>query len=308
MLGKIFSQNEWDPLKEVVVGTADCANWPISDEKFKQSINRSTWIETEFCYGPIKKEIIDRANDSLNKFSAVLEDLGVKVYRPLYRDYQSLDQFYGYCPRDTVLVVGDCVIRTPTQYPSRYNEWETMLHVWNGHPVYSVDDPDAMFDAANVCRLGRDLLYLVGESGNMQGARWLQDFLGKEYHVHILDNIYNGVHIDSTITPVREGLVVLNAGRISEENVPEALQSWDKIWITANELAIQSFDHYPYASNWIGLNFLMVNPGLAIVDPKQEILRKKLDKYGVESIGVDLTESRTLGGGHHCCTLDTLRG
>ena len=52
----------------------------------------------------------------------------------------------------------------------------------------------------------------------------------------------------------------------------------------------------------------MINPDLAIIDPKQETLRKKLDAHGVESIGVDLTESRTLGGGHHCVTLDTLRG
>lgn len=307
-MSRIFSENEWDPLKSVIVGTADYANWPTSDQKFKNSMQQSTWTETEFVFGPIKQEIVDRANESLNKFSAVLQDLGVEVHRPLERNYQALDQFYGYCPRDTVLIVGDTVIRTPTEYPSRYDEWETMLHVWDGHPVYSVDDPAAMFDAANICRLGRDLLYLISESGNVAGARWLQDFLGKEYRVHILDNIYNGIHIDSTITPIREGLVVLNAGRINHDNVPEPLKNWDKIWISADDLAPQAFDHFPYASNWIGLNFFMVNPSLAIVDPKQETLRKKLDAYGVESIGVDLTESRTLGGGHHCCTLDVLRG
>lgn len=304
----IYSSNEWDTLREVVVGTADCANWPTSDEVFRSSMLDSTWTETDFPFGPVKQDIVDRANTSLNKFAATLEDLGVHVRRPLYRDYAALDEFYGYCPRDTVLIVGNKVIRTPTKYLTRRTEWQTMSHVWGGHDVIFPDDPNAMFDAANVCRLDRDLLYLVSETGNTAGAYWLQDYLGKEYRVHPITNLYSGVHIDSTITPVREGLVVLNAGRISKDTVPEALKNWDKIWITADDLKIQPFDYYPYASNWIGLNFFMVNPKLAIVDPKQETLKRKLAAYGVESIGVDLTESRTLGGGHHCCSLDTLRG
>lgn len=304
----IFSANEWDTLKEVVIGTADAANFPEQDLIFKHSMLAGAWTETEFRFGPVKQEIVNRANVSLNNFATVLEDLGVIVHRPKYRNYAEQNEFYGYCPRDTVLIVGNHVICTPTKYPSRRNEWQTMSHVWNDCALTFPDDPDAIFDAANVCRLDRDLLYLVSETGNIDGARWLQDYLGKEYRVHPIDNLYSGVHIDSTITPVREGLVVLNAGRINEDNIPDALKSWDKIWITADEIAHQSFDHYPYASNWIGLNFVMANPGLAIVDPKQQVLMKKLSKYGVESIGVDLTESRTLGGGHHCCSLDTLRG
>lgn len=307
-MSAIFSENEWDTLREVVIGTADCANWPTKDPVFKKSMHSSAWTDSEFKFGPVQQSIVNRANASLDHFASVLRDLGVIVHRPLHRDYAALDQFYGYCPRDTVLIVGDKVIHTPTKYPTRRNEWETMLHVWNGHPVVFPDDPDVMFDAANICRLNNTLLYLVSETGNLAGARWLQDYLGSQYRVHTVDNIYNGVHIDSTITPIREGLVVLNAGRITEDTVPEPLRSWDKIWISADELVLQPFDYYPYASNWIGLNFLMVTPQLAIVDPKQDILRKKLASYGVESIGVDLTESRTLGGGHHCCSLDTLRG
>lgn len=305
---KIYTENEWAPLHSVVVGTADYANWPISDNTFFESMQNSAWTETNLNFGPIDQEIVDRANLSLDNFALVLKDLGVEVFRPLPRNYQALDQFYGYCPRDTVLIVGNKVIATPTPYQSRRFEWETMLHVWNGHPLYTVDNPEAEFDAANVCRLGQDLLYLVSPSGNRAGGLWLQDFLGKEYRVHILENVYSGVHIDSTITPIREGLVALNASRINEDNMPAPLRNWDKIWITAEDLVEQSFVHYPYASNWIGLNFLMINEQLAIVDPKQEKLRQKLLAHGVDSIGVDLTESRTLGGGHHCVTLDINRG
>ncbi len=310
---EIYTENEWAPLRSVIVGSADYANWPQSDPEFIASMTDSSnsshpWTKTKFKFGPVDQEIIDRANYSLDQLSVVLTDLGVKVHRPQPRNYQQLDQFYGYCPRDTVLIIGNRIIASPTKYHSRRTEWQTMQHVWGNNTVCTVDDPAAVFDAANICRLGKDVLYLVSETGNTVGARWLQDFLGKEYCVHTIDNLYSGVHIDSTITPIREGLVVLNAGRVNHDNIPKLLHSWDKIWIHADELEHQPFKHYPYASNWIGLNFLTVNENLAIVDPKQKVLIEKLNAHRVECIGVDLTESRTLGGGHHCCTLDILRG
>lgn len=307
MSNKIHSDNEWGQLKRVIVGTADYANWPASDINFVNQINNSSWSETEFNFGPVAPHIIRQANSSLEQFASILTDLGVEVSRPHTRNYQELDEFYGYCPRDTVLIIGNRIIRAPTLLSSRRHEWETLQHTWNGHSVTVPDDPAAMFDAANICRLDRDILYLISSTGNIAGAHWLQDFLGKEYRVHILDNIYNGVHIDSTISPVREGLVVLNASRINNNNLPTVFKDWDKIWMHEDELAAQPFEHYPYASNWIGLNFLMVNERLAIVDPKQKILQFKLNASGIETIGVDLTASRTLGGAHHCCTLDLLR-
>ena len=44
-------------------------------------------------------------------------------------------------------------------------------------------------------------------------------------------NLYSYAHLDSTIVPVREGLVVYNASRVTPENEPEMFKSWDKIWI-----------------------------------------------------------------------------
>jgi N-dimethylarginine dimethylaminohydrolase len=190
-------------------------------------------------------------------------------------------------------------------YPTRKKEIESIQKFISGTMINCIDK-DVTFDAANVCRLGKDLLYLISKSGNRAGAEWLQKVL-PGYRVHQLDNIYSGVHIDSTISPVREGLVVLNADRISKDNVPAPLKDWDKIWINDSQIVPQGFDTYPYASNYIALNFLTVNPNLVICDPKQRELRKQLSSHGVDSIGVDLRHSRTLGGGHHCVTLDVHR-
>ena len=60
-------------------------------------------------------------------------------------------------------------------------------------------------------------------------------------------------------------------------------------------------------SPYIGLNLLSVNQNLVILDINQSSLRKTLDAYGIDSIGMNLKHARTISGGFHCVTLDTLR-
>ena len=105
---------------------------------------------------------------------------------------------------------------------------------------------------------------------------------------------------------MREGLVILNKDRIKE--VPEPLKKWDKIWIGKDDLRERKFVDYPYASNYIALNILTLRDNLVLCDPNQTYLRAKLEDYNIMSLGIDLRHARTLGGGHHCVTLDLRRG
>lgn len=301
----LSSNNEWSQLREVILGTATNAHWPVHCPSFRNLENTTKWTDTPVPSGPVDSRIIDETNQDLEIFKEVLESLSIKVYRPTDLNFQSFDGLYNYCPRDRVLVVGDTAIDAPMLYSTRKKEIEAITN-YIGENIITCTDPNATFDAANICRLGKDLLYLVSDSGNKAGAEWLQSVL-PNHKVHILDNIYSGVHIDSTISPVREGLVVLNADRINSNNLPDVFKSWDKIWISGDDLHAQGFTGYPYASKYISLNFLTVNPNLIICDPHQLYLRTELEKYDVESIGVELRHSRTLGGGHHCVTLDLVR-
>jgi N-dimethylarginine dimethylaminohydrolase len=264
------------------------------------------WKDSPVPSGAVSKTIIDEANEDLETLSSVLKSLDVVVHRPTDLNFADFDGMYNYCPRDRVLIVGKNIINAPMLYPTRKMELNAIEQFLDGTLINCIDSA-VTFDAANICRLGKDVLYLVSESGNRAGAEWLQKILGDQYHIHILDNIYSGVHIDSTISPVREGLVVLNADRINENNIPEPLKTWDKIWISGDDIVPQKFIDYPYASKYIALNFLTVNPNLVICDPAQYYLRSKLENFGVDTIGVDLRHSRTLGGGHHCVTLDLVR-
>jgi N-dimethylarginine dimethylaminohydrolase len=60
-------------------------------------------------------------------------------------------------------------------------------------------------------------------------------------------------------------------------------------------------------SPYIGLNFLSVNEKLVICDIEQNQLRKILEGYGIETIGLPMRQARTMSGGFHCATLDTKR-
>jgi N-dimethylarginine dimethylaminohydrolase len=83
------------------------------------------------------------------------------------------------------------------------------------------------------------------------------------------------------------------------------MKNWDIIWM--HNPRNQSFHQYPYASNFISMNVLSVNPQTVICDTLSVELRDQLDKRNIETIGVTLRHARTLGGGHHCTTLDMLR-
>ena len=120
-------------------------------------------------------------------------------------------------------------------------------------------------------------------------------------------NFYSGVHIDSTITSLREGLVLLNATRVSEQNCPKAFKDWEKIYVTEDQIIAQDFYQYPHASKWIAMNMLVVDPHTVICDKNQTELIKTLESYRFEVIPLELRHSRTLGGGFHCVTLDLHR-
>ena len=99
---------------------------------------------------------------------------------------------------------------------------------------------------------------------------------------------------------------MLNASRVNFDKVPQAFDGWHKIWV--NEVVAQGFHEYPYASKWIAMNMLVVNPNTVICDRNQTQLIKTLQSYKFEVIPLELRHSRTLGGGFHCVTLDLERG
>lgn len=292
MNNTIFSINEWDPLKSVVVGSATCANKPAGCH-FEQP-------------GPVEQEVINLANRDLDFFAHILKDLGVTVYRPIDNDFVDTKGYYNYCPRDRLLIVGDTVIDCNMQYDCREQEIKFLPMVTeNAKRIIKVPRQDDLrFDAANVLRVNDTLLYLESVSGTPKGAEWLQEqFPNLTVET---TRTYGGVHIDSTFTPVCDGLVVVNKDRVDPMSLPKCFSGWDVIWLGNEDLVTKQYQTESMASNYIQLNFFMVRPDCAILDNTPKLVKELVDR-GIYVVVVPFSQSRTLGGGHHCVTLDLHR-
>jgi N-dimethylarginine dimethylaminohydrolase len=337
---KVWSWNEWDPLKSVIVGRAEGARVPMADRSLRAIHYAHLPQDAYVPSGPYPEQVIEEAQEDLEALCDIFRKQGVKVYRPDILDtakvYQTLDFIsdsqYVYCPRDSILVHGDMVIETPMPARSRYFEnraYHSLLSSafdegarWISAPKpvlsddnYSLEakpgiptllEKEICFDAANVLRCGRDLFYLVSNSGNKKGAQWLRSVLGPEFRVHNLEGIYSYMHLDSTIAFLRPGLVLLNPSRLNQKNLPEVLSKWDIIWCPEPQ-DIGYYPPYENASQWIGMNLMMIRPDLALVEKHQTNLIEALEKKGISVIPISMRHQRTLGGGAHCVTLDLHR-
>ena len=271
--------------------------------------------------GAYPQQVIDEANEDLETLCTFLRGQGIDVMRPL-----GTPAYYHYCPRDSVLILGDQAIATPMSLRARRDEWRSMetylfdVHVMVNHQIDEcydmacVGDPERLaltelapkFDAANVLRAGDDLLYLVSNSGNRAGAVYLREHCGRR--VHELSGVYSYMHIDSTVAFLREGLALVNPSRVRHrDQLPRPFSGWDII-ACAEPVDIGHHPGYCNASTWINMNLLSVGPDLVILEEHQHPLRRQLEARGIDCAMLPMRHQRTLGGGFHCVTLDLERG
>lgn len=364
---KINSHNEWDKLKEVIVGHADARAGLIysgtepPSEKLKEKAE-------QLAKEAYPQWLIDEVAEDLEGLCDVLRKFGAKVMRPRKPDNKTFATFttpffsaaqeHCYNMRDLHLVVGNTVIESPSQERHRYFEAKGLSDIWldyfreeggfhwvcgpkprldgshkiayyeNGKKFYKLSEDEIMFEAANTVRLGKDIIFLVSRSGNNFAAKWLQDILGGEYRVHATDKIYRSSHIDSTVLPLRPGLVLLNPQRMNEENCPDILKKWERVYVEKMvpppqetldvKVKIRKKIHDELAqigvastvellaSDWVGMNFLSLSPDTVVVDERQKDLIKTIEKYKITVIPISFRHSYMMGG-IHCSTLDTVR-
>jgi glycine amidinotransferase len=343
-LPPVHSWDEFSQLREVIVGDATGTRIPPLEASAWLNLypnltaRELAGIET----GRFPQAILDEANEDLAELADTLRALGVRVHAPRASDHSvtfggpgwTTTGFSSYCPRDLVTVLGSVLIESPS--PMRARQYETANlrtlfadylangACWIAAPrpmltdaLFSLDsdglpyltEAETAFEAANILRLGRDILYLVSRSGNEAGLAWLESvvrLIPGDIRVHPLRGVYGYTHIDSTISLLRPGLVLLNPARIRPDCVPAPLHNWDVIWcpeMVSGPLALP----HTLSETWIGMNLLMVNPYCAIVDADQAGLTAALEQHKIEVVPLRLRHAQILGGGFHCTTLDIVR-
>ena len=302
----ISSYDEYSTLKRIVVGDAAYANWPTKDPVFRSEAERTLWKNTPLPSGPVPEHIIQETNQDLQGLCSILTTHGVEVVRPSTFDFQTHDGLYNYCPRDRFIVHGSTIIDPAMMYPCRDQEYQCYIDILKdaGRIIHMPRNSGMVLDAANVLRIDQHRwLFLESASGNRAAYEWLCAHL-PEIDIELC-NFYSGVHIDSTVVVLREGLVLLNGSRVNDTNCPQVFYDWEKIYV--DDVVPQDFFQYPYASKWIALNMLSINANTVIVDAAQHKLIKTLESHGLTVVPHTLRHSRTLGGGFHCVTLDLVR-
>lgn len=289
--------------------------------------------------------IRDEALEDLEKITDELVKQGITVRRPeslsevLVTKSPWWEAPFGHAmmSRDIFIVIGDEIIETPPMVRSRYFEadlYKKLFTVYMKHGArytavprsqmreenfdfsyaiqrgYTEKAPDiqnfeAMFDGAQILRLGKDLIFNCSTENHRLGKIWLENHLRGEYRIHEINIADN--HIDAKIVALRPGLLLVHRG-LDIGLLPEFIRSWDKIWYDPVDLAHSgNRETLALASESIGMNLLSLSPDKVMLQEEQVPLMKALDKFGIDSVPVPWRHGQLLGGGMHCMSLDIRR-
>ena len=318
------SRNEWDQLKKVIVGRADYACMPEMERSYRHINFADKEDVSNVPNGLYPPQVIQEANEDLEVFVQFLLGESVEVLRPEKKP----NGYYSFCPRDVVVSHGDVAFAAPMPLRARKDDWKTIAQHFDNlkrvecsyddelyddgciceKDILALTEHSPAFDAANILKANDDILYLVSNSGNKKGSKKLQSILGDDINVHLLENVYSYMHIDTTVAFLKEGLLLANPERIKDKNMlPHPFNKWDVIWCP-EPVDIGYFPNYNNASPWINMNLFSVNPNLVVLEENQNPTRKELEKHGIECAMLPMRHARTLSGCFHCVTLDIDRG
>jgi N-dimethylarginine dimethylaminohydrolase len=323
----MLSINEWDPIKTIIVSRANDSTVPFIDPSLRLVQYSHIKNLKDIKKGPYPQQVIDEANEDLEKLVDFLHTQNCSVLRsdPVWKP-----KFTNFCPRDHVFVYDNLALVAPMPVQCRREDYLSIMglvssekeltipETKNGlYDIYNANvltdtntlalfNKFPLFDASNILKANDDLYYLISNSSNMEGAYYLQNLL-PDKRVHIINNIKPNLHIHNSIIFVREGLMICNPSHIpTKEHLTSTLHSWDVIWALP-PVDIPCAEGYIPHSNWFNMDILVVNPNLVILEEHQTNLADELKKYNVESVMLPMRHAKTLNGGFRSVTLDLYR-
>ncbi|MCP3659253.1 MAG: hypothetical protein GY830_02625 [Bacteroidetes bacterium] len=247
------------------------------------------------------------------------------------------------CPRDVLLVIGNTIIEAPMAQRARFFEylgyrplikeyfkkgafWMTAPKPSMSDELYnseysivnkpfdadthpSLTEYEPCFDAASFVRFGKDIFYQPDLVTNDFGAEWLSRYLGSDYRIHrvrFADN-HPPQHLDTTLVPIRPGLVLANPERPCIDNTLDLFEK-NKWKIVKAPPSIRGVEqHSPEVSNWISMNVFCIDEERVIVEEEEEPMIKLLESLDCKVITCPFGDVYKFGGGFHCCTSDIRR-
>ena len=322
--------NEWDPLKEVIVGKVynpDDMNF-IEDVDFRNNIQR----------------ILAESEEDFIILTQILQSYGVKVHRP---DCKFTGKFLypAVCPRDMHVVYGEQTFGTIGGDPNRYYESSYFEDIVLGlglpfekmprpnlpdyYLPYRENKEKILYHAANILKCGDALLYTKPWNtqkdypltrqfgrGTYKGLQWLQDRIDANWI-----EIEESGHADGKIALIKPGLLL--CWRLSD--IPKELEDWDSIVVPKIPLPEQFWQGSlqpmrknkvnSWLNSWIGhvdetvfdINVISISPEVVLTNGYNKEVAAQLKRYGVEMVPFNFRHRFFWDGGLHCVTLDLVR-
>ncbi|MFF0834940.1 MULTISPECIES: glycine amidinotransferase [unclassified Streptomyces] len=359
----VNSWNEWDPLQEVVVGSADNACFEPTEPGHKPQERglRPSAERRPFPTGPKPQATIDKANEELAGLVALLESQNITVRRPEPLDFSAPlktptfeveNQYCAVCPRDVMITLGNEILEATMSRRSRYFEYQAYRELvygylaadprmsWSVAPKptmadsmyreefwdwplekrhremhnfeFCVTQDEVVFDAADMCRLGRDVLVQESMTTNRAGIKWITRHLepqGFRVHpVHFPLDFFPS-HIDATFIPLRPGLILTNPDRPIRDGEEKMFlaNDWEFVEAPQPSLTNDEMPTYCQSTKWVSINVLSLSPTKIVCEESEKALQELLSKLGFEVFPVPFRNVYEFGGSLHCATWDVRR-
>lgn len=350
----ISADDEWSPLKAVIVGRAEHSAFPSEPPHAMAATMAKDHLAEFRPMNPFPAEILEKAQQELDNFAAILEENGVRVYRPKEVNWLKAGGYTGAMPRDTFMSVGNTLIESAFAWRCRRNEVElgymeileqlsmsgtaricrapiiigedTIYDGVKGEANgskgcrngdsshgWAINNSRAAFDTADFMRFGKTIIAQVSNVTNKKGIEYVQAMVPEGYAVEILETTEGLTtrHIDATILPLRKGLLLYSAPRVTEESLRShaVFQDW--------QLRPYPFVPQPRAppappcfmcSPWLVLNALSLDEKRIFVEENNtEFADWVKEEFGMEPIMIPFAHVNSIGGSFHCSTVDLVR-
>jgi glycine amidinotransferase len=275
---------------------------------FSQAVQTPDWKqETMFgCMPPrdllltVGHEILEATMSFRSRWFEYL------CYRPLMEKYFMEDPNFRYeaAPKPRL---------TERSYKKDfYKKWDALSEAEKNKIIESSDwilaEQEPCFDAADIVRFGKDLFVQNSMVTNNMGIEWLR----RHYPDHRVHKVrYKESlpwHIDTTLVPLRPGLVMFNPVRTPLEPGQRELfekNGWEII--IGPKSVLPKKMPMTFCSIWLNQNILVLDHKNVFVEASEEPVMELFSKHGINPIPVPFYNVSPFGGGLHCSTADVYR-
>lgn len=342
----VWVANEWDPLREVIVGIVDDMRVPEWDQSLQPVVPKLGRAPLQRRSGRrFPRELVELARKEVDGLADFLEREGVTVRRPEAVDhhrpvvtphFSSGGGYYSAMPRDGLFAIDDLVIETPMSWRSRYFETFAFRDIlmdyfrrgarWVAGPKPQLSDdlwvpehdPDnevfessitevePVFDAADFVRIGDNTI--VGQLSHVTNRA------GVAWLQRLLGPDYRVmtyVFDDNGPMHIDTTLLPLAPGKVLTNRewvsrLPDVFADWEILVPPPSNLD----DSHPllFTSKWIHCNVFMLDQEHVLVEEGERDLADAFRRWGFTPIPLPFKHFQTFGGSFHCATLDVRRG